>query len=103
MKSSRPTTTSRPAVSPTVSYPLARSTCRRYTLRADAGFLAVAPSDWRALASGIYFVPDPCRAVTFVDPDQAALRARRLYAAGWPQNTLRLVEITKPFGALTHS
>jgi hypothetical protein len=48
-------------------------------------------------------VPDPCRAVTFVDPDQAALRARRLYAAGWPQNTLRLVEITKPFGALTHS
>jgi hypothetical protein len=55
------------------------------------------------LASGIYFVPDPCRAVTFVDPDQAALRARRLYAAGWPQNTLRLVEITKPFGALTHS
>lgn len=77
--------------------------CRRYTLRAEAGFLAVAPSDWRVLASGIYFVDDPCQAVTFVDPTQAALRARRLYAAGWPQNTLRLVEITKPFGALAHS
>lgn len=66
----------------------ARSPRRRFTLRADDGFLAA----WYGLAGpAVTVVPDFHDAVLFVDFHTAALRGHLMTELGWPN--LRVVEV----------
>jgi hypothetical protein len=73
----------------TAMYSPVRFPRRRFTLRADGGFLAACTS-----RSGppIAVVPDYLDAVLFVDFDAAQTRARLMAELGW--SGLRIVEVT---------
>lgn len=79
------------AVFPTVLSHPAPSPRHRFTIRAEAGFLAACPGIG---GPPVEVVPDLNRAVHFVDLDSALRRARLMTELGW--DNLRIVEVLVP-------
>lgn len=69
----------------------APSARRRFTIRADGGFLAACGG---IAGPPVTLVADPTEAVHFVDYDTAIIRSRLMTEIGW--QGLRIVEVLLP-------